>query len=476
VSPSNPIIIQCRINPDGFYDTPTDSDYLAPPFTLVFAKKNAEKTSGINSNKFNLKRKREGDVHDVITNMYNVGDGRNVKHDLRCIGVTYDGILDAKGAKKHPDKVGRLAVVVSGAITVLCNKDDLKGLSVGDMLEWRMEDNGQIYNGLSREWSTARIGKASGGKGVLALDTPYESLFGPKKPYTDNYKDDMKEQIRLIESLKSSLGTFSGCTPKKIVEAVAHYTFSLLPDNSNDRLSSRSEWIEKLYRDPTSPYFTGFAEPQSDDSIHWIEHCFGKKGGWGGWCNWIGTSWLSAENAEKIKTIKSLSTIPDKNTNIDDYLMYKAFNRISFDSDDMALLMTKKHYGKLSPSDATKIADFIKPLIETDVSGVIFNEIYKELGSPHPTSTDTYDSIYEVQMTLAKTSFDFYNISAFNATSATDALTATGTPDVNTTKKAFARALNLHHEGGSSNMFGMLLEKNHHSNEARVLLCPSACM
>jgi len=485
VSPSNPIIIQCRINPTVFYnqkgiDDNQNADYLAPPATLVFAKRDGEKTSGINSKHTSMKRKRGGDVHDIITNMYKINTTDRVpKHTLRCIGVTYDGVLDAKGARNHPDKVGRLAVIISGAVTIVCNKDDLAGLSVGDMLEWRMEDNKQIYNGLNPKWSTARIGKASMGGGITDIEMPYGAMFGAKKSYESSMGTDLIKQVRLIKTLNKSTfvekAFYEGTTPKQMAEAVAHVLFSSI----GKKLTSRNEWIELLYRNPESGYYTAFPEPHSEDSIMWGIQCFGD-GVTPGWLQtWDNKAWFDKDTDGKVLSqIKKMSPMPAKGT--DEYFAYKAMNGMEFDADDVALMTTNAHYSELDKKSSDEVAKFIIPLLgERSSLKVYALAIGKFVKGNQRPAANLYD--LESYATLSKTGFDFFNISDSDATNVINnrivqLKTSDPKTDLKFRKEVFAKALNLHHDEGSSTVFGMLLEKSQHSNEARVLLCPGACM
>jgi len=491
------------------------ADYIAPPFTLVFAQKAGGPKSGILKSTHTLKRKREGDVHNVITNMYNMGgENRIPVKDLRCIGVAYDGVLDGKGAKNHPDKIGRLAVIVSGAVTILCNKDDLKDLSVGDMLEWHMEDNGQIYNGLPRDWSTARISKAHGGKGITAIDTPYESMFGVKKLYTDADETELIQRLATIRSFNraSPLEAYNleGITPYAAAEALAHIMFAA----QGVYLETTDAWVDKLYN-PTSKYYIMEAQPE-EGSIKWIQHCMGdlnnlnviinndghtKKtwltfgttidsstvpqavGWWNHECKGIRKT-DSATN-KKLADIWAMKTEPKKFD--DDYFLYKAVHGKDFDSHDLAAMTLG---ADIDPTSVQEVADFIGPFYKggrthsrmhwmafarSDIIGAY--NIKSFVASVHYRCLDA-----------GKTGFDFLNTGSVISTTVVGnpntvadkvviALNANPTtPTPANQKKYMEHALGMHHDGGSSNVFGMLLEKNPRANEARILLCPGTCM
>ena len=82
----------------------TDADWRVPPFTLVFTRREYGKSCGINDRSQHLtkRRRREGDVHDVITNFYDfqTDNTHTPSCDLRCVGVSYDGIADSAGKIK----------------------------------------------------------------------------------------------------------------------------------------------------------------------------------------------------------------------------------------------------------------------------------------------------------------------------------------------------------------------------------------
>lgn len=151
------VYLQARVRPEAVLnDIDThgdkvvpcpDCDYLAPPGSLCFGldvpKKPAHPT-GMSA----LKRKRCGEVVDVIANLKGVqeafdeyGQGENwtgrlpLMENLRFLGVaTEDGVFDSKGAQRNPDSTGRFTLATRGAVTVICSKNSLAGCFPGDKI------------------------------------------------------------------------------------------------------------------------------------------------------------------------------------------------------------------------------------------------------------------------------------------------------------------------------------------------------
>jgi len=181
-APQNPVHVQVRIKPEDFYDDVRDSDYFVPPFCPVFVRSEV-KASPFSKQYATKKNLREGIVHNAVCNFYNGRDefvGRDVKGavsepGLRFIGVSYDGIADMKGAKQHPDSIGRFSVIVSGAVTIAVNPIFMEYANIGDTLHWFHGNNGLSYPTYQNDFSPVAIStdkkwkgeKAAGAIGML---------------------------------------------------------------------------------------------------------------------------------------------------------------------------------------------------------------------------------------------------------------------------------------------------------------------
>lgn len=308
ISPSNSIIIQARVDPTkcGIKKN-VDADWRVPPFTLVFTKKQIAATTGISSTSIQhatKRRRREGEIHDTITNFYDFQhDPQHTPNcDLRCLGVSYDGIADAAGAKRHPDSVGRYATIVSGAVTIICNKADLKDCHVGDLLQWEPEDCGLTFNGLPRNWSCPKISKAPSAHTPGSVDLGNE-LFGSSVDLNLDtaFNDDKSENgpVELSREIQTVLrhrmqkltkageieptpNVLMGFVdrfdkaeiahhPKKFVDVVATFFFSLIGEENP------SDWENKLYN-PASPWWCECVRPSNAFSMDWVDHMIGYGG------------------------------------------------------------------------------------------------------------------------------------------------------------------------------------------------------
>jgi len=177
-APQNPVHIQARINPRKDFNLQRqdvrDSDYFVPPFCPVFVKSGAS-TSPYAKTHATKKNMREGLVHDAVCNFYdnkNAAAKRFNGVSLRFVGVSYDGIADMKGAERHPDSIGRFSVIVSGAVTIAVNPDDMKTASIGDKLFWEDVCNGFHYPTYPDDFSPVKVTSAP------AAGTPANNVIG----------------------------------------------------------------------------------------------------------------------------------------------------------------------------------------------------------------------------------------------------------------------------------------------------------
>jgi len=54
------------------------------------------------------------------------------KVQLRFVGVSHSGVVDGRTVKSNPISAGGLSVIVSGAVSVMCDPVDFKGAEIGD--------------------------------------------------------------------------------------------------------------------------------------------------------------------------------------------------------------------------------------------------------------------------------------------------------------------------------------------------------
>ena len=161
--------IICRVNPEAvFVKDITDADYVVPPGAMVFAPiyNDESRMARFQTRARAISRKRcaEDDCLDVIANAYDI-QKRTLKHKLRFVGVALEGILNGRDARRHPDARGRFSVLVAGETSIIVNKEQTKRFVIGDELHFSQVDNGMIYNGFPRNWSTFAVQTGRGGKG-----------------------------------------------------------------------------------------------------------------------------------------------------------------------------------------------------------------------------------------------------------------------------------------------------------------------
>ena len=331
--PANPVMLQGRINPKAFgIKQPSDADYRVPPRTLVFTHKSRKSSSGFSHSRQSIhvtkQARREGSVCDVVCNFYetNTGSGDRDYPELRFLGVSDDGVADARGAQTHPDAVGRFSVIVSGAVNVLCDKKDLEDINVGDKVVFKPESNYKTVAGLPKNFTTCSLEKAtvSSGNGdestffptsndnfryiftgkslpplentlfsakinvpllqaAFKLGTTFAQMYfktdAKSPPLIENTNlDNVPEGIEISDS--SSVGIMN---PKETVRAYAVFYLSLIGVTANEAGISPSgfdinrHWVDVLYN-PQSKYWCEESQPLSDMDPKWIDHCFGYNG------------------------------------------------------------------------------------------------------------------------------------------------------------------------------------------------------
>lgn len=513
VAPSNPICIQCRVNPTEIYDKPTTSDYLAPQYTLAFTVATNPSTQGIQKSKYNVKRKRDGDVQNIITNFHNIQKRLPIK-SLRCLGVTFGSVLDAKGAMTHPDSMGRLAVIVSGAVTIVCNQTDLVNLHVGDLLTWTLSDNGQCYEGYPNDWSTARIVRATP-PSLTDIDTSFESVFGPKIKWENTPENiaALQSQLGVLQAIAPAsildVTHLAGITPYAAAEALAYIFFAQM----GVELKDRDEWIDKLYN-PESEYYCFECKPVEKTSIKWLQHCLGDERGEDiaahedkvqyngsrmdvyqnktisthdevnaddvannmlhlppalGWfyCNNTAKT-NDADRLAELSKVAKMTALPSRD-NLNEYLLYKAIHGVNFTSTDWAQFVLNQE--NININDVDQLGAFTDPIFNGGtthkrMAAMVFLE-----GGYMNRLLLPYENRYAVRLIdLARVGFDFYGISQVDADAVERLVYANQNSTPEMRMKYAQTVLGMQNPTHHQNVFGMLLEKNQRANEARILL------
>ena len=53
---------------------------------------------------------------------------------LEVIGVSYDGAVQPHLVRKHPEAAGKISIIVSGIVTVICTSENASELRPGDLI------------------------------------------------------------------------------------------------------------------------------------------------------------------------------------------------------------------------------------------------------------------------------------------------------------------------------------------------------
>lgn len=526
VVPSQPVVVQCRIGPGTFFKTPQKSDFIAPPNTLVFCKatETVARTGIQKGRPVNVKRKREGEVHDVICNMQDIGS-RDLQCELRALGVTWDGVFDATGAQRYPDQIGRLSVIVGGAVTIHINRKELDMLGVGDMLAWELQDNGLVVEGLPRTFSSVKIVKAGRplpGGNVDSMEMSLGNWFPDRIQAVPGKKDDITNRMLALASFfQMSQGdlSFGGVSPYAIARNAAIVFMRKLGIPGTD-------W-ENMFYNPHSDRYIMSPKPADHGSIEWLEHAFGVNtsdtyetqiGGKDnafkvfsaakGWFNSDPDTWTTADEKKEIKRIADMAVLPTSAYS-NDYFLFKAVHDLAFTHED-AIKLTNPI---VDPKDVGQLATFLKPMLDGGITHLrlrwkafaltvkagkpndtaFAGTITPELPEPQQNSNDTdleIDNNFVLLRMLTAINVDLegYDDSVVSFVDDGTNLGTGGTAVADVTyssvrlpfytymKEMFDRRLSVgtRGTGASSRVFGMLLEKSTGSDEARVLLCPGA--
>lgn len=526
VVPSQPVVVQCRIGPGTFFKTPQKSDFIAPPNMLVFCKvtESLARTGIQKGRPVNVKRKREGEVHDVICNMQDIGS-RDLQCELRALGVTWDGVFDATGAQRYPDQIGRLSVIVGGAVTIHINRKELDLLGVGDMLAWELEDNGLVVEGLPRTFSSVKIVKAAQRTSSGNVEAPEMSLrnwFSTRLEMNATNADEIQKRLFALASFtEGSYGDvyFGGVSPYAVARAAGMVQLTTMTDVT--------DWEDALYN-PASSYYIMRTKPTSHASPEWLEHAFGwryssthetKTGvnnafdtfpGRDGWFGNNTKDWTEATGKTLLQTVATMTTPPEDKTS-DAYWVYKAVHNLPFTYDEVAQLTLTPGANR---DDLDEIAKFVKPLLDAGLAHLRLNWIVflkkgvaKKISASKTSGTSatfppagaaedydvevkangadselTFANVYSMFRLLVAANVEIEGYEDTVLTPILDAAAATPTAlSINTEelytyiRELFQKRLRLGtNRGDTSRVFGMLLEKSTGSDEARVLLCPGA--
>jgi len=145
---SGEVTIQGEIHPpkDGeVSDNNGTDDYIVYNRCLVFTIPEEKGTLTI-AKRFNAagKARRLGSVPPIWSNWHNrtMWKGEDKKVQPRLVGISYEGVPNGVDAKKFPTECGRMAVLISGAASIVVDKRFLDNPTFGDYLEWLPADSG----------------------------------------------------------------------------------------------------------------------------------------------------------------------------------------------------------------------------------------------------------------------------------------------------------------------------------------------
>jgi hypothetical protein len=144
---SGEVTIQGEIHPpkDDESDNNGTDDYIVYNRCLVFTI--PEKKGALTiAKRFNAagKARRLGSVPPIWSNWHNrtMWDDEPDKRQPRLVGISYEGVPNGVDAKKFPTECGRMAVLISGAASIVVDKRYLDNPTFGDYLEWLPADSG----------------------------------------------------------------------------------------------------------------------------------------------------------------------------------------------------------------------------------------------------------------------------------------------------------------------------------------------
>lgn len=158
---SGDVVIQGEVDPPPMYEhgrlLPKDQmdveQWTIYPRNLVFTTKKQEATMTRSFRTTTGKKRREGNVPRIFANWYNRAYGDGDEEDIRCLGISYEGIANGSDARLHPLEAGRCAVLMSGAASIVVDKRFLDNPTFGDYLEWIPVESGARPESGSEKYS-----------------------------------------------------------------------------------------------------------------------------------------------------------------------------------------------------------------------------------------------------------------------------------------------------------------------------------
>ena len=201
-----------------------DEDYIIPENHMVFVRATTKRSSGYGS--AGSSRSRVAAVSNAFSNWHNrygthPNDPDDRTDNIRFAGVSYEGIMDAKAAKSHPDQKGRLTVTVNGVVSIYCRADDLADAVLGDKLEWVPCGSNMSWRQLGTKFEPCRIRKYDPAK-----YQPDKKAFTVKKDVRDAFYKTPPTQSSFAPHIDTSaflddslLSTFASMTDSVGVNA-----------------------------------------------------------------------------------------------------------------------------------------------------------------------------------------------------------------------------------------------------------------
>ena len=359
----------------------------------------------------------------------------------------------------------------------MCNHSNLFCLdsqcfyrTVGDLLQWEPRDNGLIYNGLPADFSTVMISKYSPGS-----ISDLQALYGPEIHFMDNAEANAKlaiGQMAYVPEVYPINLTFKQVSRAAVI---------LLQMQHRITCKTSEEWVNYFY-DPDSEYYIGLPKPTSEDSPLWAEHFFGASkasGIVGRYATTVkGNARKELQRLMKMDNEDILGEAPNGKLKA---LLIKVLKTGVVSSDDVVDSELQLKGQTLKDADKSAMAQFLTQFTtyHGHVNIMYFIEtLCKEIFGDVPKFTGELNEGMKIFLRfVCLTNFDYSGIT-FEAVQKFPKATETafrsrvigqgaiGSEDytTKTITKTFA--------GGSSRVFGMLLEKHTKSNEARILLTP----
>lgn len=341
--------------------------------------------------------------------------------------------------------------------------------TVGDLLQWEPRDNGLIYNGLPADFSTVMISKYSPGS-----ISDLQALYGPEIHFMDNVDANAKlviGQMAYIPNFYLTNLTFKQVSRAAVV---------LLQMEHKITCKTSEEWVNYFY-DPDSEYYIGLPKPTSEDSPLWSDHFFGTPTAAG----IVGRYPLLQHKSSTRTQLQKLMKMDNKQILEEDdgkmkALLVKVLKTGTVTDNDIVDSELHVNNQDLKAADKSAMAQFLTQfttfhghinlmLFIQNLCMNIFGEIllFNE-GNPSKEFTDFLKYVCLTNFDYSGVTFDAIQpVFQWFESFGNQNKNAIGLEDFMT--KTITKTFNA---GGSSRVFGMLLEKHTKSNEARILLTP----